>query len=146
MVKNERGFTLIEALVSLVIVSIFTLVSFPFVVNLYDYIRLNQALTMIQADLHYVRDFNMMPLQDDQRMTLRIYHDQDRYVILANQEVRLERDLPQNVSMPSQNTVTNITFNARGNLGMGRTILITSSQHERRLVFSVGVGGFDVRR
>ena len=145
MIRNERGFTLIEALISLAIVSIFTLISYSFILNLYDYTRLNQILRKFQADLHYVRDFNMMPIQGEERMTLRIYHNEDRYVILVGNRVREVRDFPRNISIPHQNSVTNITFNSRGNLGMGRTLLIRSREHERRVVFSVGMGGFDVR-
>lgn len=145
MMRNECGFTLVEALISLVIVTTMSLISYPFIINLYDYIRLNQALTTFQADLHYVRDFNMMPLAGDQRMTLRIHHNEDRYIILIGNDVRLERNLPNRVTMPHNNNRSNISFNRQGNLGAGRTIRVTSRRIERRVVFSVGVGGFDVR-
>jgi len=145
MMKNERGFTLIEALISLVIVATLSLISYPFVVNLYDYIRLNQAITIFQADLHYVRGFNMMPLQDQQRMTLRIYHNEDRYVILIGDYIQSERNLPSRVTMPHDNATSDISFNRQGNLGQGKTLLVASQMNERSIVFSVGVGGFDVR-
>ena len=145
MVKDERGFTLIEALISLIIVTIFTLVSYPFVISLYDYFQLNQVLTTLQADLHRVRDFNMMPLQEEEQMTLRIYHQENRYVILVGNQVQELRHFPGNVTMPHQNAISNITFNSQGNLGMGRTMIVRSREHERRVVFSVGMGGFDVR-
>jgi len=146
MMGNERGFTLVEALISLVIVATLSLISYPFIVNLYDYIRLNQAITTFQADLHYVRDFNMMPLQGEERMTLRIYHNEDRYVILIGNNVMRERTLPNRVTMPHHHSISTISFNARGNLGEGRTLRMASRLNERRIVFSVGVGGFDVRK
>jgi len=145
MVRNERGFTLIEALISLVIVAVFAFISYPFVISLYDYFQLNQMLTTFQADLHLVRDVNMMPLQGEESMTLRIYHQENRYVVLVGNQMQASRDFPRNVTMPHQNIVSNITFNSQGNLGMGRTIVVRSREHERRVVFSVGVGGFDVR-
>jgi len=145
MVKNEKGFTLIEALISLVILSIVSLVSFTFVLNLNDYIRLNNVLSVFQADLHYARDFNMMQLGASTRMTIRIYHNENRYVILVDNAVWNERELPNNISIPHQNTVSNISFNERGNLGTGRTFIFSSRYHESRVVFSVGAGGFDVR-
>ena len=145
MFRNERGFTLIEALVSLVILSIMSLVSFTFVLNLHDYIRLNNVLTVFQADLHYARDFNMMQLEDSRRMTIRIYHNENRYVILIDNVQQNERELPNNISIPSPNITSEISFNERGNLGAGRTLVFSSRYHERRVVFSVGAGGFDVR-
>jgi len=145
MVKNEWGFTLIEALISLVILGIIALTSFNFVLNLQDYIRLNNVLAVFQADLHYARDFNMMNLAGDEQMVVRIYHNEDRYVILVGNELRNERVLPTNISIPSNNNISNINFNNRGNLGAGRSIVFLSRYHERRVVFSVGTGGFDVR-
>lgn len=145
MIRNEYGFTLIEALISLVILGIITLTSFNFILNTHDYIRLNNVLAVFQADLHYTRDFNMMPLNNYDRMSIRIYHEENRYVVLVGNEVYVEREFPQNVAVPHSNRISNISFNDRGNLGAGRTILFTSRYHERRVVFSIGVGGFDVR-
>ena len=145
MMKNERGFTLLEAIISLVIVGVLSLVSYSFIVNLYDYIQLNRVVTVFQSDLHYARDFNMMPFDNEEQMMLRIYHQEDRYVLMVDNEVRIERKLPRNISFPHINTVSNISFNQRGNLGAGRTILLSGRSHEKRIVFSVGVGGFDVR-
>lgn len=145
MMRSECGFTLVEALISLIIVSILSLVSYPFIVNLYDYICLNQAIITFQSDLHYVRDFNMMPLAGDQPMTLQIHHHEDRYVILIGNGILLERDLPNRVTMPHVDSISEISFNRQGNLGQGRTLQVVSQTNQRDVVFSVGVGGFDVR-
>jgi len=145
MVKDEKGFTLIEALVSLVILSIVSLMSFSFVLNLHDYIRLNQVLSVFQADLHHARDFNMMQLNGSERMTIRIYHNENKYVILVGNTVKNEREFPPHVTVPHQNATSSISFNERGNLGLGRTLIFSSRYHERSVVFSVGAGGFDVR-
>jgi len=145
MFKDEKGFTLIEALVSLVILSIVSLMSFSFVLNLHDYIRLNQIISVFQADLHHARDFNMMQFDDSERMIIRIYHQEHRYVILIGDKLKNERVFPDHISVPHQNATSNISFNERGNLGLGRTLVFSSRYHERRVVFSVGAGGFDVR-
>lgn len=145
MIRNEDGFTLIEALISLVILSMVSLVSFTFILNLHDYIRLNRVLSVFQADLHYARDFNMMQLDGDAQMVIRIYHHENRYVILMGDVVQNERKLPNPISIPHQNTISNIRFNERGNLGVGRTFVFLSRYYERSVVFSVGAGGFDVR-
>ena len=145
MLRSQRGFTLIEALISLVILSIISLVSFTFVLNLHDYIQLNRVLSVFQADLHHARDFNMMQLDTSERMTIRIYHRENRYVVLIGNSIQVKRKLPNHLSIPHQNAISNISFNERGNLGAGRTLVFLSRYHERRVVFSVGAGGFDVR-
>ena len=145
MLRSERGFTLIEALVSLLILSIVSLISFNFVLNLHDYIQLNHVLTVFQADLHHARDFNMIQLNDAERMVIRIYHQENRYVILVGDVMQDERQLPDQIVIPHQNVTSHISFNERGNLGVGRTFIFSSRYHERSVVFSVGAGGFDVR-
>lgn len=145
MMRNEQGFTLVEALIALIIVATLSLISYPFIVNLNDYISLNRVITTFQADLHYVRDFNMMPLHRDQQMILRIHHHEDRYVILIGADIQLERALPRGITMPNERNISDISFNSQGNLGAGRTLQVVSQMNERQVVFSVGVGGFDVR-
>ena len=57
MLKNQKGFTLIEALIALSITSILILATSTSFMKLYDYINLNQTLATIQADLAYIRQF-----------------------------------------------------------------------------------------
>jgi len=144
--KRECGFTLVEALIALGITGILALGSFPFIVGLYDYVQLNQALTVFQSDLHGMRDFNMTLAGTKGRMSMRIYHDEDRYVVLVGGDLYRERKLPSRIRIVGNAPTSTISFNEAGNLGAGRTIVISGSEHERRVVFSIGIGGFDVRR
>ena len=61
MILNQKGFTLIEALLALLITGTLSLISFPPLVKLYDGIKLNQAIALLQSDLNYIRQANMMP-------------------------------------------------------------------------------------
>ena len=144
---NQVGFTLIEALISLVITGILSLVTFPMILRLYDYHHLNQALAVLQADLHYVRDFNMGGSYSNNSMSLIIYAQENRYELRMNsqQKVHTERILPKNVEMPLLYPVTEITFNTQGNLSLGQTLLVRSKYYSRYVVFSIGSGGFDIR-
>ena len=145
--KRECGFTLVEALISLGITGILALGSFPFIVGLYDYIQLNQALTVFQTDLHYMRDFNMTSAATRGRMSIRIYHDEDRYIVLVGDEFYRERELPSRISTSAStdDSMSTIWFNNEGNIDQGRTIVVSGSEHEREVVFSIGIGGFDIR-
>ena len=146
MRKNEKGFTLIEGVISLLIVAIIALPSFNFIVRTYDYFQLTRFLSTFQANLHRVRDFNMIPPNQGDRLALRIHHLEDRYDILLNQQVIESHTFPQNVTMPHRLGVTNLSFNESGNLGAGMTLQVLSRYHQRHVVFSVGMGGFDVRQ
>ena len=142
---TNRGFTLTEVLIALAITGFLTLTTFPFLLRLYDYLKLNQALMVLEADLHYVRNFNMVP-RENERMTLRIFHEENRYVLLVGDVVQDERVLPRNISILGANPTTNIRFNEAGNLGMGRTLHVESNYYSRRVVFAVGIGGFEIRK
>ena len=142
---NQKGFTLIEALISLIITSMIYLIFTPSFIKLYDYIKLNQAISVLQSDLHYVREHNMLPLQN-QTFSLRIYHNQNYYVILQNgSQIKIKRELPSGIKMPANITLTDITFNALGHVGSGKTLVIQSEYFKKNLVFSIGTGGIDIR-
>lgn len=145
MFRNDKGFTLIETLISLAIVATLSIASFPFVVQLFDYMQLNQVITVLQSDLHYLRDMNMMQLDDAPLRYIRIYHDEQRYVLIRGEEIEFERFFPSTIQIPHSQPISIIRFNSAGNLGQGRTLQIESNHHQRQFVFSVGMGGFDVR-
>jgi len=145
MKRNEKGFTLIEAVITLIILSLSVSLSFRFIIPLYDYMQLNSALSVFSADLHLARDSNMMQQTEEGRLIIRIYHEENRYTLTQNQTLLLERQLPTGVQILHANPISTISFNERGNLGQGRTLTFLSQHHERRVVFSVGAGGFDVR-
>ena len=117
----------------------------PTFIKLYDYIKLNQAISMLQSDLHYVRENNMLPLQGS-TLSLRIYHKQNYYLILQNgSKTKLKRELPQSVSIPANVNMTDITFNNLGHVASGKTFIIQSEYFKKNLVFSIGTGGIDIR-
>ena len=88
MLKNQKGFTLIEALIALSITSILILATSTSFMKLYDYINLNQTLATIQADLAYIRQANMMP-KSSQLIQLKIYRQQGYYDVSSTDEKTL---------------------------------------------------------
>lgn len=145
MRSNQKAFTLIEALIALVITGMIYLLFAPTFIKLYDCIKLNQAISMLQSDLHYVRENNMLPLQGS-TLSLRIYHKQNYYLILQNgSKTKLKRELPQGVSIPANVNMTDITFNNLGHVASGKTFIIQSEYFKKNLVFSIGTGGIDIR-
>lgn len=145
MILNQKGFTLIEALLALLITGTLSLISFPPLVKLYDGIKLNQAIALLQSDLNYIRQANMMPFQGG-TYTLRIYHKENKYALRQNGTNQQLRTLPQGISFPSvSTTLTDLAFNNLGHIGGGQTLLIKSKYQEKKIVFSIGTGGIDIR-
>ena len=90
-INHQKGFTLIEALLAITITGMIYLISMPPLIKLYDYMKLNQAISTFQSDLYFVRESNML----SNPLTLRIYHKQNYYVILQNgTKIILNRQLP----------------------------------------------------
>jgi len=144
---NQVGFTLVEALVSLIITSILSLMAFPTILRLYDYHLLNQTVTVLQGDLHHTRDYNMSGSHSNDYMSMIIYSQEDRYELRTSalKVIHTERDLPKNVRMPLAYPITEITFNTQGNLSRGQSLLVKSKYYSKNIVFSIGIGGIDIR-
>ena len=99
MIRQQKGFTLVEALLALLITGVLFLLSFPPFLKLYDHIKLNQAIALLQSDLNYIRQANMMPLQGG-AYTLRIYHKQNSYVLRQGGVDLQTRVFPTGVFIP----------------------------------------------
>ena len=142
MSLNQKGFTLIEALLAITITGMIYLISMPPLIKLYDYMKLNQAISTFQSDLYFVRESNML----SNPLTLRIYHKQNYYVILQNgTKIILNRQLPTGVTIPANLNMTDIRFNNLGHTTSGRTLTMQSEQFKKNIVFSIGIGGIDIR-
>lgn len=142
MSLNQKGFTLIETLIAITITGMIYLVSIPPFIKLYDYMKLNQAISTFQSDLYFVRESNML----DDPLTLRIYHKQNYYVILQNgTKIILNRQLPTGITIPANLNMTDIRFNNLGHTTSGRTLTMQSEQFKKNIVFSIGIGGIDIR-
>ena len=142
MSTNQKGFTLIETLLAITITGMIYLISMPPLIKLYDYMKLNQAISTFQSDLYFVRESNML----GDVLTLRIYHKQNYYVILQNgTKIILNRQLPTGVTIPANLNMTDIRFNNLGHTTSGRTLTMQSEQFKKNIVFSIGIGGIDIR-
>ena len=140
--SSQKGFTLIEALLAITITGMIYLISMPPLIKLYDYMKLNQAISTFQSDLYFVRESNML----SNPLTLRIYHKQNYYVILQNgTKIILNRQLPTGVTIPANLNMTDIRFNNLGHTTSGRTLTMQSEQFKKNIVFSIGIGGIDIR-
>lgn len=147
MVKNQKGFTLIEALITLSISGILILVTSPSLIKLYDYINLNQTLSTIQGDLAYMRQNNMMVKSSGHPMNLKIYRTKGYYDLISTDGSILyaRRTLPPGINVIGSSNIITITFNPLGHVEKGQTLTVKSHHFQKSIVFSIGAGGVDIR-
>lgn len=147
MPKNQKGFTLVEALIALSISGTLTLVTSPSLIKLYDYINLNQTLATIQSDLAYTRQNNMMLKSPAQPMNLKIYRQKGYYDLVSTDGSILyaRRTLPPGIKVSGSSAIITITFNQLGHVDKGQTLTVTSHYFQKSIVFSIGAGGVDIR-
>ncbi|MCL1949200.1 MAG: type II secretion system GspH family protein [Turicibacter sp.] len=141
---NNLGFTLTEALVSLIITGILISFSLPSMSRFYDHFQLMQALSVLQSDLHRVRDYNMVPLQQGGGKDLIINHDDQSYTVTRNGVLIAKRRLPDRVTISGEGS-TRISFTPAGNISRAGSLTVLSRYHQKRMVFSIGIGGVDIR-
>ena len=147
LLNNSKGFTLIEALIALSITGSLILISSFSLIRLYDYLNLNQSLAVLQDDLAYTRQYNMLTHQNNNRMILQIYHDKGYYhLVKGNQaEAFIHRPLPPRVKIESAYPVSEIHFNNLGHISKGQTFSVKTPSFSKEIVFSIGIGGIDIR-
>lgn len=142
-VRNQSGFTLVEGLIALMMTGLLLSFSFPSLERIYDYTKVNRAMTVLQGDLHYVRDYNMVQGRNGSKNLL-IHADGGGYDLMKGEAVQRTRYFPLGVTMPGRGG-TRFSFNPRGNTTRSGTFRVQGHYHSRDLVFSLGSGGFDVR-
>lgn len=147
MQKNQKGFTLVESLISLSISGILILATSPSLLKLYDYINLNQTLSTIQADLAYIRQNNMMVKSSEQPMNLKIYRAKGYYDLISTDGsiFYARRTLPPGINVIGSSNIITITFNPLGHVEKGQTLTVKSHHFQKSIVFSIGAGGVDIR-
>ena len=73
-----------------------------------------------------------------------IDHDNNSYDLVIGSEVVTHRRLPDRISIEGHGT-SRIGFTASGNISRAGTIVVNSRYLQRRVVFSIGIGGIDIR-
>lgn len=144
MPLNQRGFTLTESLIALAVTSILASFSIPGITRFYDHFQLNRVISVLQSDLHRVRDYNVVPLQGGESKSLVIHHQEGTYDLVIGNRTLLTRQLPSQVVIEGSGT-TSITFTSSGTISRAGSLIISSRYTTRRMVFSIGIGGIDIR-
>lgn len=139
--KSDRGFTIIELVVVLVIVGIMAGLATP---NLLGFFRRNQVNAALSELLGAIRETQRQAMR--QGRVCRIYIDPDTNILsatpsdcLLNTRI-IDPDINIKTNLPGANP--NISFSHKGNTTRMGTMVLSSNliQHQRCFVISLGLG------
>ena len=141
MSPNQRipnGFTLLEVLFVLALLSIILLLLPPINVEVMEKQQEEQFLETFKFDVLYVQ--SMSNLITNEEVFIRLY--KDNYKILrGSTETIAERTYPPGLVIDSRGN-NDISFNSTGTFFYPRTIRITTKHNDYNAVFQLGKGRF----
>lgn len=134
--KNEEGFTFIELLYVLLIVSILSLLVVPPMYHVYQEQQKNQFFTLLDSDILYIQNQAIA-----RKTNFRIVFDTEYYVVMEKDKQIYKRDYPNHLSY-SKATTNRIVFNTLGTVRNPTTYLFYDQSKGKRyeMVFPLGKG------
>lgn len=136
--KNKNGFTLIEMLFTLAILSILILLFVPSFNKTVQNQQVNQFLHVLQSDVLYMQN-----LSTGNKSDIRMIFNENHYVVtnyLSN-DIFIERQYPNDVTIQTR-TINYVSFNDKGTIRYPGTIQIKSRHKNYRVIFPLGKGRF----
>ncbi|MGH8000959.1 MAG: GspH/FimT family pseudopilin, partial [Brasilonema sp.] len=135
--KNEQGFTLIEAIVTTVIVGILAAITAPNFWQMYKQFEVNQAFNQLQSAL---QEAQRQAAKKSQTCTVTV--DTSNKRITGSSGCLLEtRNLPSSVSIAySGSSSVDFSFTFRGHTSTGRTIVLYDSNKNNKKCLAIAAG------
>lgn len=134
---KSRGFTLVEVLINLSILSMLLILITPFAIDGIKYVEDQQFLNQLSHDILYIQSLAMNDYKHNPRIIIR----ENKYEIhspLAKQTKTI-RKIPNEGSMHSERMRT-ISFTINGTIQRAGTITLTLSSGTYSLIIPPGKG------
>lgn len=141
MKVNEKGFTLVEVLVALGIISIILLIVSKNVFSLSEAMLTKRFIEQLKTDLSYAQ---ARSLSSNEIVWVTFDVREDAYYI-HSPTLNLERKLPTYAILTFSN-FSNLRFNQFGNTSQSGTIHFQLFQNNYKLVILLGMGRFYVEK
>ncbi|WP_010530980.1 competence type IV pilus minor pilin ComGD [Lentibacillus jeotgali] len=135
--KQSNGFTLIEVLFVLAVLSILILIAVPIQVSVLDKKTEESFLETLEMDLLYTQSLSYNSRTD---YRLAFFPDQDRYIIKSteNRDI-LERKIPEGWTI-NKRIMPTISFNKNGTILEPGTMAIQTPTTHYNLICPLGKG------
>ncbi|MFD2046052.1 competence type IV pilus minor pilin ComGD [Ornithinibacillus salinisoli] len=137
MTKSKRnGFTLVELLFVLAILSILLALTMPLTISTVSNQQENQFFNTFQFDVLYTQNLSL-----GSKDYIRIIFNQEDYTILngTTQEIIATRELPPGWRIDKRN-LNSISFNRNGSIRQAGTISVFTGRSTYKIIFPIGKG------
>lgn len=137
---NNRGYTLIEMTIVLMIIAVVSSITFGNMKSTYDTVKRNEFIYQFQEDLYYAQQ---RAISHHLSTSVVILINSKEYVIRQGGVVILRRKFDNNITFtPVSLALNDISFLNDGNASRSGTLLIKIDGHSYRLVLLLGMGRF----
>ncbi|MGE8204500.1 competence type IV pilus minor pilin ComGD [Heyndrickxia sp. NPDC080065] len=145
LIKSNRGFTLVESLVVLLVISVFMFIGSISVKKLSASIERNNFITQLESDLYYAQSYAM---NRHESVLVQFYPYYNQYLAVSknNNKTLFDRKLPVSIEMLNGGTFTSYMILPDGNISKFGTLKFKWNQKDIKLVFNIGRGRFRIEQ
>jgi|SRR5690625_837768 len=135
--KCEVGFTLIEQLISLTVLTVIIMLIVPITFHRMNDISEQQFLNVLSNDILYTQ--NMAFSYPEIYIRLRFYQDHYELIVGHFGNIPIRRSIPENWKI-SSSSLSEIIFSKNGTIRQGGTLTIVTPANTYDVVFPLGKG------
>jgi competence protein ComGD len=139
--KSEKGFTLIEMLLVLLIVSMLSGIAYVNLIPLYEKKKIEQFFEQLNEDILFMQE---LAISTNKRTNLQWFPQSHRYIIQQTYEEGpvLVRYYDRGIQADLHTFPNIMTYTGSGNINRGGTIYVYYKQKAYKIVFQLGKGRF----
>ncbi|MFD3447746.1 competence type IV pilus minor pilin ComGD [Microbacteriaceae bacterium 4G12] len=137
----ERGFTLLETLLVLFIVSVLATVGYMNLQPIYEHRKIEQFVEQFQQDVIFMQQ---AALSNNRRYALRLYPEQHKYNItqVGAENATLVRYYDSQLNIDIGTLPQPLTYRENGNINRAGTMYVSYKNRKYSIVFQIGKGRF----
>ena len=142
---EKNGFTLIESILVLFIVSIMSFVLIINIVPIYNQKVIDTFLHQFEKDMMYAQQYAIV---NKQATTILFVPTEYRYTVGENRITLplLQREYNDEITIQATNFSNRVVFNGNGSIRKGGTIHISYKNQTYKVVYYLGKGRFDIQK